>query len=150
MAASVHASVEPGCVKAHERNERVRLRERACGVFPQHERQSERFVAKLAADAPRQDVDAFEARALKVAGVDFPDVPPRYRSSYFRHIWSNGYGAGYYDRTIADFRSRGGVQAVGLAYEVQEVDAVPADSHDQQLDAVVTSAGTFRFTGALA
>ena len=24
------------------------------------------------------------------------DVPPRYRSSYFLHIWSNGYSAGYY------------------------------------------------------
>src|SRR5262245_58334217 len=47
---SIYASVEPGRVKAHERNERVRLRERACGIFPQHERQSERFVAKLAAD----------------------------------------------------------------------------------------------------
>jgi len=51
---------------------------------------------KLGADAPRQDVDAFEARALKAAGADFPDVPPRYRSSYFLHIWSNGYAAGYY------------------------------------------------------
>jgi len=28
--------------------------------------------------------------------VDFPDVPPRYRSSYFLHIWANGYAAGYY------------------------------------------------------
>jgi peptidyl-dipeptidase Dcp len=42
------------------------------------------------------DVDAFEQQALKAGGVDFPDVPPRYRSSYFRHIWSNGYAAGYY------------------------------------------------------
>jgi peptidyl-dipeptidase Dcp len=50
----------------------------------------------LAADAPRQDVDAFEAKALKAGGVDYPDVPPRYRSSYFLHIWSNGYAAGYY------------------------------------------------------
>jgi peptidyl-dipeptidase Dcp len=50
----------------------------------------------LSADAPRQDVDAFEAQALKTAGVDFPNVPPRYRSSYFLHIWSNGYAAGYY------------------------------------------------------
>ena len=51
---------------------------------------------RLSADAPKQDVDAFEAQALKAAGVDFPDVPPRYRSSYFLHIWSNGYAAGYY------------------------------------------------------
>jgi peptidyl-dipeptidase Dcp len=50
----------------------------------------------LKADAPKQDVDAFETEALKRAGADFPDVPPRYRSSYFLHIWSNGYSAGYY------------------------------------------------------
>jgi len=42
------------------------------------------------------DVGAFEQQALKAGGVDFPDVPPRYRTSYFRHIWSNGYAAGYY------------------------------------------------------
>jgi len=29
-------------------------------------------------------------------GLDTADVPPRYRSSYFLHIWSNGYAAGYY------------------------------------------------------
>jgi len=51
---------------------------------------------QLPADAPKQDVDAFESQALKAAGVDFPHVPPRYRSTYFRHIWSNGYAAGYY------------------------------------------------------
>ena len=51
---------------------------------------------ELAAGAPRQDVDAFELQALKAAGADFPNVPPRYRSSYFLHIWSNGYAAGYY------------------------------------------------------
>ncbi len=50
----------------------------------------------LAANAPRPKVDAFEAAALKTTGVDVPQVPPRYRSSYFLHIWSNGYAAGYY------------------------------------------------------
>jgi peptidyl-dipeptidase Dcp len=43
-----------------------------------------------------KDVDAFEAAALKKAGLDFAPVPPRYRSSYFLHIWANGYWAGYY------------------------------------------------------
>jgi peptidyl-dipeptidase Dcp len=45
---------------------------------------------------PKPDVDAFEAEALKQSGTDFPVVPPRYRSSYFLHIWGNGYAAGYY------------------------------------------------------
>jgi peptidyl-dipeptidase Dcp len=50
----------------------------------------------LKADAPRQDVDKFETQALKATHTDYPDVPTRYRSSYFLHIWANGYAAGYY------------------------------------------------------
>lgn len=50
----------------------------------------------LPASAPQQDVDQFETQALKASGTDFAGVPPRYRSSYFQHIWSSGYAAGYY------------------------------------------------------
>ncbi len=53
----------------------------------------------LPASAPKQQVDAFEKHALVSAGVNFPNVPPRYRSTYFQHIWSNGYAAGYYAYT---------------------------------------------------
>lgn len=42
------------------------------------------------------DVEAFEAEMLQKYGVAFATVPPRYKSTYFRHIWSNGYSAGYY------------------------------------------------------
>ena len=42
------------------------------------------------------DVLAFEAAALKDAGVDFAPVPPRYRSTYFSHVFAGGYSAGYY------------------------------------------------------
>jgi peptidyl-dipeptidase Dcp len=51
-----------------------------------------------AADVPAADgVMAFEAEALRRAGLDFAPVPPRYRSPYFSHIFaSNGYAAGYY------------------------------------------------------
>jgi len=38
----------------------------------------------------------FEAATLKKAGVDFAPVPPRYRTTYFSHIFSGGYSAGYY------------------------------------------------------
>ncbi len=51
---------------------------------------------ELPASAPRQKTDAFEAKALGAMGLDTAEVPPRYRSSYFLHIWSNGYAAGYY------------------------------------------------------
>ena len=39
---------------------------------------------------------AFEEAALEAAGVAFAPVPPRYRSTYFSHIWGSGYSAGYY------------------------------------------------------
>jgi len=51
---------------------------------------------KITADMPLQDVDKFETEALHKTNLDLPQVPSRYRSSYFLHIWSNGYSAGYY------------------------------------------------------
>ncbi|MDB5909247.1 MAG: dipeptidyl carboxypeptidase [Massilia sp.] len=65
------------------------------------------------------DVLAFEAAALKDAGVDFAAVPTRYRSTYFSHVFSGGYSAGYYgylwaERLDADavewFKENGGLQ----------------------------------------
>jgi peptidyl-dipeptidase Dcp len=63
-------------------------------------------------------VDDFEQEALKKTHLDIPQVPPRYRSSYFLHIWSNGYSAGYYaylwaemldDDAYAWFEENGGL-----------------------------------------
>ncbi len=50
----------------------------------------------LPASAPVQNPDEFEKQALTKTHVDMPAVPPRYRSSYFSHIWDSGYSAGYY------------------------------------------------------
>ncbi|HHW4678727.1 MAG TPA: peptidyl-dipeptidase Dcp [Xylella sp.] len=50
----------------------------------------------LPAEAPLQDVDTFEAAALKRYKVNLKEVPPRYRTSYFEHIWGGGYPASYY------------------------------------------------------
>jgi peptidyl-dipeptidase Dcp len=50
----------------------------------------------LPVSAPLQDPDKFEAEALQRTHLDLSYVPPRYRSSYFLHIWANGYAAGYY------------------------------------------------------
>ncbi|WIG57164.1 MAG: Dipeptidyl carboxypeptidase Dcp [Rhodanobacteraceae bacterium] len=73
----------------------------------------------LPASAPKvADVDAFEAKSLKDNHVDLSYVPPRYRSSYFLHIWGNGYAAGYYaynwtmmlaDDAFAWFQEHGGL-----------------------------------------
>ncbi len=63
-------------------------------------------------------VVAFEAAALKKAGVDFPPVPPRYRSTYYAHIFTGGYAAGYYSYfwsevldadTVDWFKTHGGL-----------------------------------------
>ncbi|MBA4162164.1 MAG: dipeptidyl carboxypeptidase II [Novosphingobium sp.] len=50
----------------------------------------------VGAAAGKQDVDAFEGQALSQLGLETTLVPPRYRTSYFRHIWGGGYSAGYY------------------------------------------------------
>ena len=50
----------------------------------------------LGPDAPLQDVNKFEADALHRTNLDLPQVKPRYRSTYFSHIWGSGYSAGYY------------------------------------------------------
>ncbi len=64
------------------------------------------------------NVDSFEVAALKNTHTDFPHVPPRYRSTYFLHIWANGYAAGYYayqwtvmldDDAFAWFTQHGGL-----------------------------------------
>jgi peptidyl-dipeptidase Dcp len=72
----------------------------------------------LPAGAAPEDVSRFEAAALAGARLDLPEVPPRYRSSYFLHIWGNNYGAGYYASLWAEmladdafewFRANGGL-----------------------------------------
>jgi peptidyl-dipeptidase Dcp len=50
----------------------------------------------LTPDQVPTDVVAFENQALSKFGVDLAAVPPRYRTSYFAHVWSGGYSAGYY------------------------------------------------------
>jgi peptidyl-dipeptidase Dcp len=64
-------------------------------------------------------VDAFEQAALKRSHVDIPEVPPRYKSTYFSHIWQGGYQAGYYaylwSEVLADdayqwFKEHGGLK----------------------------------------
>jgi 5-formyltetrahydrofolate cyclo-ligase len=49
-----------------------------------------------------------------------------------------GYGAGYYDLTLAALRARQTVVAIGVAFAAQEIEAVPATPHDAPLDIVLT------------
>jgi 5-formyltetrahydrofolate cyclo-ligase len=56
-----------------------------------------------------------------------------------------GYGAGYYDRTLAHWRAVKTISAIGLAFALQEVEAIPALSHDATLDYVLTETKLFDF-----
>ena len=56
-----------------------------------------------------------------------------------------GYGAGYYDRSLAALRAMKPVHAAGVSYGVCEVAAVPYEAHDETLDAVVTEQETILF-----
>lgn len=56
-----------------------------------------------------------------------------------------GYGGGFYDRTIEGLRQVRPIRVIGIAYQGQEVEAVPHAGHDQRLDAVLTETGLRRF-----
>ncbi len=65
-----------------------------------------------------EDVADFEAKALAEAGADYGPVPPRYRTTYFNHIFGSGYSAGYYSYiwsevldadTVEWYRENGGL-----------------------------------------
>lgn len=73
-----------------------------------------------------QDVDAFEAVSVKKSGL-IPEIVPRYRSTYFSHIFSGGYSAGYYSYLWA---------------EVLDADAFEAFKENGLFDQ--TTAGKFR------
>ncbi|WP_226532932.1 M3 family metallopeptidase [Microbacterium paraoxydans] len=99
---------------------------RATEAFDQGHATSEYLAAawldqawhRLGAEAEVADVAAFEAAALADIGLDDPAVPTRYSSTYFAHVFSGGYSAGYYSYiwsevldadTVEWFRENGGL-----------------------------------------
>jgi 5-formyltetrahydrofolate cyclo-ligase len=80
-------------------------------------------------------------RAAEVA----PDVLVVPLAAFDRAGHRIGYGAGYYDMTIAGLRARKEITAVGLAFAAQEIDAVPATERDEPLDFVLTERETIDF-----
>ena len=83
---------------------------------------------------------------LSLAEVAEPDLLFAPLACFDRRGHRIGYGAGYYDRSLERLRAMKRIHAVGVAYGVCEVAAVPYEAHDQILDAIVTEQETF-FTG---
>jgi 5-formyltetrahydrofolate cyclo-ligase len=87
---------------------------------------------RLAPDLMRIDAPLTEAPAVTPALILVPML------AFDRACRRLGYGAGFYDRTLAGLRRTGATLAVGLAFSAQEVASVPTGPEDAPLDAVVT------------
>ena len=80
--------------------------------------------------------------AIREPKADAPEVDPDILLvpllAFDRTGQRIGYGAGYYDMTIARLRSRKAVTAVGIAFAIQEIPTVPASERDARLDFILT------------
>jgi len=70
-----------------------------------------------------------------------PDILLVPFAAFDRHGYRVGYGAGYYDRTIAGLKARKKIVTIGFGLEAQEVDACPVEAHDEKLDFLMTEKG---------
>jgi len=69
-----------------------------------------------------------------------PDIILVPLAAFDRAGYRLGYGAGYYDMTLAALRAKKAIVAVGLGFAAQEVEKVPVEPHDQKLDFILTEA----------
>lgn len=79
------------------------------------------------------------------AAVIIPDVMLAPLAAFDRLGHRIGYGAGHYDYTFAHLRKSKSVIGVGLAFAAQQIEAIPALSHDVALDYVLTETRVFDF-----
>ncbi|PZU07084.1 M3 family metallopeptidase [Sphingomonas sp.] len=96
----------------------------------------------IPANARFGDVDAFEAQVLKGTGLDVAHVPPRYRTSYFNHIWGSGYSAGYYAYIWTDMIEEN-------VYAWFEANGGMTRANGQRLRDLILSRGRTRDYGAM-
>jgi 5-formyltetrahydrofolate cyclo-ligase len=85
--------------------------------------------------------------AATVEEID-PDIMLVPLAAFDRRGSRVGYGAGYYDMTIASVRSRKPVIAIGIAHAVQEFPEVPVTGRDEPLDLVLTEREVIDCRGA--
>jgi 5-formyltetrahydrofolate cyclo-ligase len=74
-----------------------------------------------------------------------PDIMLVPLAAFDRQGHRIGYGAGHYDFTLAHLRKAKVITAIGTAFAVQEIKAVPAQPHDVALDYVLTEKKVFDF-----
>jgi 5-formyltetrahydrofolate cyclo-ligase len=78
-----------------------------------------------------------------------PDIVLTPLAAFDRAGHRIGYGAGYYDLTLAGLRARKPIVAVGLAFAAQQIAAVPATARDERLDLVLTEREVIDFREGL-
>jgi len=80
---------------------------------------------------------------VREPGPDAPEVFPKALLvplvAFDRRGGRVGYGKGHFDRAIAALEAQHPVLTIGLAYPIQEIDAVPIEPHDRLLDLIITS-----------
>jgi len=103
------------------------------------------------------DFHVYEAGAARVPGGfglsepsrDWPKIAPDVLAvpllAFDASGYRIGYGAGFYDRTLAKLRTSKNVLAAGYAFSVQEFAEVPHDENDERLDWMVTEKSARRF-----
>ncbi|QDW40974.1 5-formyltetrahydrofolate cyclo-ligase [Bradyrhizobium sp. KBS0727] len=74
-----------------------------------------------------------------------PDIMLMPLAAFDRQGHRIGYGAGHYDFTLEHLRKAKAIIAIGTAFSVQEIKAVPAQPHDVALDYVLTEKKVFDF-----
>jgi 5-formyltetrahydrofolate cyclo-ligase len=108
-------------------------------ALPVAERQDAALVFRAFAEGDPLAPDAFGIAApppgAEVVRPDFVITP---LLAFDRAGGRIGQGGGHYDRTLAALRAEGPVFVLGLAYAAQEVARIPAEPHDQSLDAILT------------
>ena len=100
-------------------------------IFRRYDAQTELLPGGFGTMAPGPGAETLDPDIMLVPLSTFDDAGNRI-----------GYGAGHYDRAIARLHAAGRKpRLIGLAFECQRVDAVPAEPHDVPLDAIISENG---------
>ncbi len=125
----------------------ARLKARGCRLCLPVVLDRETIVFReLVAGAPLVDTGFGTAGPGPEAAIVDPDLMLVPLSAFDDYGHRIGYGAGHYDRAIERLRKKGqSPRLIGIAFDIQKVDRVPAEPHDVALDGVLTESGLVTF-----